>query len=151
MSQSLSDVLLHIIYSTKERQPFLQDAQVRRELHRYVGGILKKRKCPLVEINSVVDHLHLLCRFDRNITIADLLRDLKASSSGFIKNKYQDLRGFQWQSGYGVFSVSQSQVPRVRKYIVDQEKHHLRQSYQEELRKLLIKHEIEFDERYVWD
>ncbi len=151
MSQTLSDVLLHIVYSTKDRRPFLQDAKIRRELHAYMGGILKKRKCPAIEINSVADHLHLLCRFDRNITIADLLRDLKASSSGFLKTKFKTLRGFQWQSGYGVFSVSQSQVPRVKKYIIEQERHHLRQSYQDELRKLLIKHEIEFDERYVWD
>ena len=151
MSQSHSDVLLHIVYSTKGRRPFLQDLKIRRDLHSYISGILKKRKCPLVEINSVADHLHILCRFDRNITIADLLRDLKASSSGFLKNKFKTLRGFQWQSGYGVFSVSQSQVPRVRKYIVDQEKHHFRQSFQDEMRKFLIKHEIEFDERYVWD
>ena len=121
MSQSLSDVLLHIVYSTKDRRPFLQDAKIRRDLHSYLGGILKKRKCPAVEINSVADHLHILCRFDRNITIADLLRDVKASSSSFLKNKSNTLRGFKWQSGYGVFSVGQSQVPRVRKYIVEQE------------------------------
>ncbi len=151
MSQTLSDVLLHIVFSTKGRRPFLQDAKVKRELQAYLGGILKKRNCPGLAINSVADHIQLLCRFDRNVTIADLLRDLKASSSGFLKNKFKSLPDFQWQGGYAVFSVSQSQVVRVRKYIAEQEKHHARLSYQDELRKLLSKHEIEFDERYLWD
>ena len=151
MAQSLSNVLLHIVFSTKDRRPFLQDAELRTELHAVIMGMLRNRNCPGLAINSVDDHLHLLCQLSRTMCIADLLQEIKAASSRWIKDKRKDLQEFQWQGGYAVFSVSQSQVPGVVTYIDQQEEHHRRLSYKEELLALLTKNGIDFDDRYLWD
>lgn len=151
MSQSLSNVLLHIVYSTKDRRPFLQEAELRSELHAVMMGMLRHRRCPGIAINSVADHIHILCQLNRTTAIADLLQEIKAASSRWIKDNRKTLQEFQWQSGYAVFSVSQSQVPQVTAYIEDQEGHHRRRSFKEELLTLLAKNEIEFDEQYLWD
>ena len=107
--------------------------------------------CPSIAINSVEDHIHILCQLSRKISIADLVEQLKTSTSKWLKTKGPDLIDFHWQSGYGVFSVSQSKRDDVVRYIHRQEEHHRRINYQDEFRQLCAKHAIEIDERYVWD
>jgi putative transposase len=151
MPQSLCNVLLHVVYSTKHRQRFLQDAEIRSHLNSYSVGVLQNLNCPSLEINGVEDHIHILCQLGRTITIAELVRELKTATSKWLKQQHESVRLFEWQAGYGVFSVSQSNVPEVRHYIQQQEAHHHRMSYQEEYRLLCQRHGIEIDERYVWD
>jgi len=151
MPQSLAQVYLHIVFSTKSRQPFFHDATFSRELYAYLAGICKKQDCLAKTIGGHVDHIHLLCSLSRRKTIADLMRDLKASSSVWIKTQKQEWRNFHWQDGYGVFSVSQSQLANVEEYIGNQNEHHRTMNFQDEFRKLLVKHGVDFDEKYVWD
>jgi REP element-mobilizing transposase RayT len=151
MPQSLSNILVHIVFSTKNREPFLKEADVRDEMHRMLGGISRGLDCPPVRIGGTADHVHLLARQARTISLADWVKELKRASSVWIKEREPLLALFHWQAGYGAFSVSQSQSPRVENYIERQEEHHRTITYQDELRELLRKHEVEFDERYVWD
>lgn len=151
MPQSLAKVLIHTVFSTKGREPFLVDCGLREELHRVLGGILSKLGCQPIIVGGVEDHVHLLATLARTIEIAELVKEVKRNSSLWIKEKKPSLKEFAWQSGYGVFSIGFSQIPEVRNYIANQKEHHLRMSFQDELRSLLRKYEVEFDERYVWD
>lgn len=151
MPQSLAKVLIHTVFSTKGREPFLVDCGLREELHRVLGGILSKLGCQPIIVGGVEDHVHMLATLARTIEIAELVKEVKRNSSLWIKEKHPSLKEFAWQSGYGVFSIGFSQIPEVRKYIANQKEHHLRMSFQDELRSLLRKYEVEFDERYVWD
>ena len=151
MAQSLAKILLHTVFSTKERHPFLRDNPLREELHRYLGGILTNLDCQPLIIGGVEDHVHLLFTHPRTATVADVVKELKRSSSGWLKAKAAELSDFAWQSGYGVFSIGQSQVDAVRFYIAGQEEHHRKVSFQDEFRRLLGRYDIAFDERYVWD
>ena len=151
MPQSLSNVLVHIVFSTKERRAMLRGADIRAEMHKYLGGISNNLDCPPIIVGGTDDHVHLLARQARTIALADWIKELKRGSSIWIKTKGPALEAFQWQAGYGAFSVSQSQSDRVQCYIATQEEHHGRLSFQDEFRELLRKHGIEFDERYVWD
>jgi REP element-mobilizing transposase RayT len=151
MPQSLANVLLHVVFSTKHRQPFLRELRTREFLTAYLVGTLRNLDCPSLIIGVVEDHVHILCNLHRTVTIAKLVEEIKTSSSLRLKDEHKSLKDFQWQNGYGAFSVSQSNVPAVRRYIATQEEHHRRRSFQDELRLLLRRHGIEFDERYVWD
>ncbi len=151
MPQSLAQVYLHLIWSTKHRRPFLIDREERGKMHAYLAGTCHNLKCPSLIVGGVEDHVHILCRFGRTITIADLIRDLKRASSGWSKSLSPTLKEFDWQDGYGAFSISPSHVEGLTKYIRDQEERHRRESFQDEFRRLLRKYGIEFDERYVWD
>ncbi len=151
MAQSLSKIVLHIIFSTKDRYPFLKDLETRAQLHAYMAGICRQQKSPAFLIGGVADHVHLLCHLNRTCTVADLVKEAKRSSSLWTKEEGGMLEKFAWQGGYGAFSVGQSQVDEVSKYISDQEVHHQRLSFQEEYRQFLRRYEIEYDERYVWD
>jgi REP element-mobilizing transposase RayT len=151
MSQSLSVVYLHLVFSTKDRRPFLRDVTVRNALHEYLGGISKQLGCPPIQVGGVEDHVHLLARFGRTITQAEWVKELKRVSNLWLKNHGPDYADFDWQGGYAVFSVSQSRLADVKEYIVRQEQHHRKVGFQDELRALLRKHEITWDERYVWD
>ena len=151
MSQSLSAVYLHLVFSTKERRPFLCDKTVRDALHAYMGGVSKTLDCPPLIVGGVEDHVHLLCRFARTITQAEWVKELKRISNGWLKEKGRDHADFEWQGGYADFSVSQSNLEQVKQCIASQEEHHRKTRFQDELRTLLRKHETEFDERYVWD
>ena len=151
MPQSLSAVYLHLVFSTKERRPFLRDKTVRDSLHAYMGGVSKTLECPPLIVGGVEDHVHLLCRFARTITQAEWVKELKRVSNGWLKEQGRDCADFEWQGGYADFSVSQSNLEQVKQYIAGQEEHHRKMTFQDELRTLLHKHEIEFDERYVWD
>ena len=126
-------------------------APIRSELYPYLGGIIRDKDGILLEIGGIADHLHILAKLKQHIAIADILRELKANSSKFL-NERRDLgQWYGWQTGYGAFTVSASQVTKVRKYIQNQEEHHRKKTFKEEFVNLLDKHRIEFDERYLWD
>jgi len=150
MPQSFSAVHLHLIFSTKNRSPFLH-AALAPQVHDYLGGILRHHGCPSILIGGIEDHVHALFSFNRTMPIADLVRTLKAGSSRWIHETFPQERAFAWQSGYAVFSVSASGLERVRTYIANQAKHHKTVTFQDEYREFLQKHGIEWDERYVWD
>lgn len=151
MSQSLAQIYLHFVFSTKDRKPFVQTKDLRDEMHKYVGGICRNLESPSLIIGGVEDHVHILCRFGRKQSIADFIRDLKRDSSKWIKTREPSLAEFEWQSGYGAFSISPSHVDALRRYIANQEAHHQKVSFQDEFRRLCQKYGIEIDERYVWD
>ncbi len=151
MSQSLAKILVHSVFSTKDRRPFLRDKILRDELHRYLGGILAKRDCQPIIVGGVEDHVHLLCALSRTCEAAAMVKEVKRGSSLWIKTKSPDLQDFSWQNGYGIFSIGFSQIALLRGYIAGQEEHHRKVSFQDEFRLLLKRYEIEFDERYVWD
>ena len=150
MSQSLAQNLLHLVFSTKNRRPWLFPA-IRPELNAYLAGTLRDLQSPAVIVNSVSDHVHILCALSKNDALCNIVEEIKRSSSKWIKTKGDDYKSFHWQAGYGAFSVSQSNVEEVRTYIANQEQHHARMSFQDELRAILKKHRLEFDERYLWD
>ena len=150
MAQSLAQIYLHIVFSTKDRTPFLNDKDLRDEMHGYLGGACNILDSPVLRIGGTEDHVHILCRLSRKYAIADLLRKLKQNSSKWVKTKNPALSDFYWQDGYGAFSVSPAHVPALRRYIEDQEEHHRKETFQDEFRRLLVKYGIEWDERYVW-
>lgn len=150
MPQSLAKVFIHLIFSTKERRPLIHD-EVRPELHRYLGGILRECDSTLIEAGSVEDHIHLLFDLSRKVSISDTVEAVKSGSSKWIKKKGPGSAAFQWQAGYGAFSVSQSHVTTVQEYILGQKEHHLKKTFQDEFRSFLKKYNIPYDERYVWD
>ena len=151
MSQSLAKNLIHLVFSTKDRQPIIGD-DVRSNLHAYAGGILRDLNSPSLLMNSVQDHIHVLFNLHKTKALADVIMEFKRATSIWMKEQDPQKYGaFYWQAGYGAFSVSQSAVETVRQYIANQAQHHSRQTFQDEFRELLRRHEIEFDERYVWD
>ena len=151
MPQSLVQIYLHIVFSTKDRCPFLQDGDLREHLHAYLVGACRNLDCSALRIGGVQDHMHLLVRFSKKFEVASLIRELKRESSKWIKTQPTGPATFQWQNGYGAFSVSPSHVPALEKYIANQEEHHREESFQDELRRLCQKYGIEIDERYVWE
>ena len=151
MPQSLAKILVHTVCSTKDRRPYLRDPALRDELHRYLGGILTNLDCQPVIVGGVQDHVHLLSVLSRTCPPADMVKEVKRGSSLWIKQRDPALRGFSWQNGYGIFSIGFSQIKEVRDYIAGQAAHHRKVSFQDELRALLRRYEIAFDERYVWD
>ena len=151
MPQSLAQIYVHIVFSTKNRHPFLQDASIRDELHNYLGATCNNLDCPVLRVGGVADHVHILCRLGKTRSIADLVKELKRESSQWIKTKAADLHDFYWQSGYGAFFVSPAHVEALREYIAKQEEHHRAESFQDEFRRLLTKYGLQWDERYVWD
>ena len=151
MPQSLSAVYIHVVFSTKERRPLLRDRDKREALHAYLGGISKTLECPPIIVGGIENHVHLLARFARTITQAEWVKELKRVSNLWLKEQGRTYTEFQWQGGYADFSVSQSNLDRVKKYIANQEEHHRKLSFQDELRGLLRKHNVDWDERYVWD
>ena len=151
MPQSLSSVYIHLVFSTKERRPFLRDPVTREALYAYVGGISKTLDCPPILIGGTEDHVHVCARFGRTITQAEWVKELKRVSNLWLKEQGVAYGDFQWQGGYADFSVSQSNLDQVRNYIAHQETHHRKMSFQDELRSLLRKHDVEWDERFVWD
>jgi putative transposase len=151
MPQSLSAVYVHLVFSTKQRRPFLRDSVRREALHAYLGGISKTLDCPPIIVGGMEDHVHLLARLGRTITRADWVKELKRVSNLWLKEQDPVYNELQWQGGYADFSVSLSNLELVKNYIINQEMHHRKLSFQDELRALLHKHNVEWDERYVWD
>src|SRR5260370_24016055 len=150
MPQSLSAVYIHLVFSTKERRPFLRDETVRKSLNSYLGGISKQLECAPIITGGIEDHVHLLARFGRTITQAEWVKELKRVSNLWLKEQHS-IRDFEWQGGYADFSVSASNLEQVKKYIVNQQQHHRKMNFQDELRMLLRRYHIEWDEGYIWD
>lgn len=151
MAQSLARLWTHLIFSTKERHPFLSEPTVRADMQAYVARVLMTHDCYALEVGGCSDHVHALFSLSRNHSIAQIVKEIKRTSSAWIKTLERRYAKFHWQNGYGAFSVSQSHVAQVRNYILKQEEHHRQKSFQEEFRAFLKKYQIEYDERYVWD
>ncbi|HEY5914545.1 MAG TPA: transposase [Verrucomicrobiae bacterium] len=149
MPQSLAKILVHLIFSTKHREPVISPA-IRPRLHGYIVGILDNLKSPSLQTGGVADHIHILCALSRTISTADLLEDVKKSSSKWMKAN-GGVPAFTWQAGYGAFSVGESQADAVIRYIQNQEEHHHKMTFQDEFRKFLERYKVAYDERYVWD
>ena len=143
-------MLTHIVFSTKNRNPVLHP-DIRAELHPYLAGTLDNIDCPPLRIGGVADHVHLFFGLSRTRAIAGVVETVKTSSSKWIKGKGPEFSDFRWQSGYGAFSVSQSDADKVVAYVANQEQHHRKMTFQEEYRTLLERYRITYDENYVWD
>ena len=150
MPQSFGSIHIHLVFSTKGREPWVKP-DITSRLFEYIGGTLHSHKCVLLDAGGMPDHLHLLISISREMSASELSRIVKANSSRWIHETYADMAYFEWQSGYGAFSVSFSGLNEVKRYIDRQEEHHREMTFQDELRLLLKKHKLEWDERYVWD
>ena len=150
MGQSLAKLVVHLIFSTKDRLPVLTPA-IREELNAYMVGVLRELESPALLVNSVADHVHILVMLSKNVALAKAVEEVKKSSSKWVKTQGAEFGDFHWQNGYGGFSVSQSSLDAVKRYIADQEEHHRRRTFQEEFLAFLQRHRVEYDKRYVWD
>lgn len=150
MPQSLSCIIIHVIFSTKDRAQVL-DAEIRPSLHAYLATVARNADCECFRTGGVSDHVHLAVRLTRTLTIAKLVEELKTSSSKWLKTQSPSLTEFSWQRGYGAFSVSPANLDALLHYIDHQEEHHRKRTFQEEYRSFLTQYGIEYDERYVWD
>ena len=152
MPQSLFQQWIHIIFSTKNRYPFLKELTARQQMHKHIETICNNHQCQTIIVGGTEDHVHLLTNLNKNITLSALIEKIKTSSSKWIKSFQGNmLDQFYWQRGYGAFSVSQSNLESVRLYINNQDKHHQKQNFQEELKKFLEQHRLPYKEEYLWD
>jgi len=150
MPQSLSKVIVHIVFSTKHRYPFI-DEDIENELFAMIGGICREVKCNPIAIGGYLDHVHILCKLHRTISQAQLVKDIKTVSSKWMKTKGVKYEEFRWQNGYGMFSVDYRTIGNMVKYVRNQKAHHKGQVFKEEIRGILKTQDIDFDEKYVWD
>ncbi len=150
MPQSLSKVYVHIVFSTKYRQPLIDDA-LKPSLFSYLGGVCKAMECHPVRVGGHDDHVHILCLLSRKVAIMDLLEEVKKRSSKWAKTQGEQYANFYWQDGYGIFSVSPRKVDVVERYIENQAEHHRKKDFKSEFVGFLTRYQMEYDERYVWD
>ena len=150
MAQTLVSLLTHVIFSTKNREPFITP-EIEPELFAYVGGILQNYESRLLAAGGTVNHVHLLISQSKNISLSSLMKDVKKDSSAWIKTKGKEFANFYWQDGYGAFSVGAKELHGVKKYIASQKEHHRKRSFREELIEFLDEYGIQYDERYLWN
>ena len=150
MAQSLAKIVLHLVYSTKNREPWIEDS-FRSGLHAYLAGACRAVGSEAYRVGGTDDHVHIACTLPRTLTVSKLLEEIKKSSSVWVKNQDDNLRSFAWQAGYGAFSVGASQVPVLLSYIDNQWEHHHSRTFKEEFLNFLNRYGIEYDERYLWD
>jgi REP element-mobilizing transposase RayT len=150
MPSTYSNLLYHIVFSTKQRAPLITD-NLQEELYRYIGGIIRAEGGAALEVGGTGDHVHILAKLKPAISVAEMLNKIKSNSSKWANDHTMKMRKFGWQEGYAAFSVSESQVPAVVDYIRNQEQHHRKQTFQEELVALLERHGIEYDLTYLWE
>lgn len=150
MGQSLVKNFIHIVFSTKHRQPMI-DKNVEAELHAYIGGICKNTGCTSLIVGGYTDHIHILCLLSKKVTLIKLVEEVKSHSSKWIKTKGEAYKNFYWQDGYGAFSVNPSEIDTVTAYIRNQKEHHDKKTFQDEYRAFLKKYNVEYDEQYVWE
>jgi REP element-mobilizing transposase RayT len=150
MPQSLSSILVHLVFSTKNREPFISP-DIESELHPYMGTVFREHNSPSLIIAGTTDHIHALFALSRSIAVADIVEEIKTGSSKWIKTKGREYRNFHWQRGYGAFSIGQSNLTALKRYIRNQKTHHRHVTFEEEYRNFLKRYEIDFDERHVWD
>jgi REP-associated tyrosine transposase len=151
MSQSLVQDYKHIIFSTKDHRPYLNDPVIRRELNLYIAGICQQMESPPLIVRGTEDHVHILCKFSKCITVSDFVREIKEESSEWLRKKDKRLKKFSWQSGYGVFSISPIHISALYRIIENQDEQHKNESYQEEFRRILNRYDLVWDEDSVWD
>ena len=151
MGQSLVQIPVHLVFSTSDRIPYLQDPDIRMEMHRYLCGTARHLGSPVLRINGTGDHVHILCSLGKQEAVADLLRKMKSNSTKWAHERFSGLEEFHWQKGYGAFGVSPSGIPGVIRYIDNQENHHQHFSFEDEFRKLCEAAGLVIDERYVWE
>jgi REP element-mobilizing transposase RayT len=149
MSSTLTNLLYHVVFSTKNREPIIT-APIRADLISYMGGIVRGEGGVLLEIGGMPDHVHLVVRFKAEPSVATMVKIVKSKSSKWLNEQPKRPGRFEWQRGYAAFTISVSQLESVRTYVRNQEQHHRRKTFQEELRLLLEKHGVEYDERYLW-
>lgn len=153
MGQSLSQLYIHLTFGTKGRLPLItENSENEARLHAYMAGILKDMQSPALIINSVPDHIHILFRLSKNYALAKVVEEIKKSSSKWVKTEIPEMKIFQWQTGYGAFSVSSSKVEIVKNYIANQKEHHKKVDHKHEVEKFVKQYDIiEYDEKYFWD
>ena len=150
MAQTLVSLMVHVIFSTKNREPLITP-DIEPELFAYMGGILKNHESCLLDAGGAADHLHLLVSQSKNIALSSLMKDLKKDSSLWIKTKGTRFRNFHWQDGYGAFSIRRADIPELKQYIASQKEHHRKRSFKEELIQFLQDEGIAYDDRYLWN
>jgi REP element-mobilizing transposase RayT len=150
MAHTFTNLLTHIVFSTKHRTPQI-DQKLKPQLLAYMGGIVREINGVALLINGTADHVHLLVRLPATVALADVLRLIKTNSSRWVHEQWPSRSDFAWQTGYGAFSVSQSNAEAVLRYIARQEEHHRKVSFQQEMIAYLRRNKIEYDERYIWD
>lgn len=150
MPQSLASIPIHFIWSTRDRQPFI-NPEIETELYKYMASIFRANESPAITINGTENHVHSLAILSRKITVAKLVEEVKKSSSKWIKTKGSDYQDFYWQSGYAALGIGQSNIEALKRYIANQKEHHRKKTFQQEYIDFLKKYNIEYNERYVWD
>jgi putative transposase len=148
MSSSYCNLLYHIVFSTKDREPWMT-ATIRPRIHQYLGGALRAENGIAIVVNGTADHIHVLAKLRQDKALSKLIGGLKANSSGWISRTFAETAGFAWQEGYGAFTVSESQVPKVRRYIERQQEHHRTVSFLEEFKVILNAHGYAVDGLYL--
>ena len=149
MAHTYTNIVIHALFSTKDRQPWLTPG-IREEVFCYLGGTLNELRGQSLLVNGPPDHVHMLLVQPRTLSIATVMEKVKANSSGWVKERWPDRHYFAWQTGYAAFSVSKSHVEQVKRYISNQEEHHRKVSFQEEVLTFLKKQGVEYDPRYVF-
>ena len=149
MPQSYVNLIYHIVFSTKDRNPIITEACESR-LHEYIGGTIRGLGGIALAVNGTEDHIHILAKLRQDKAVSDVLRDLKANASGWMHKVFPDQKEFAWQNGYGAFTVSATQVETVKNYIANQKVHHQTQSFQDEFVLALQRNDVEYDEKYLW-
>ena len=150
MAQSLSKIFLHLVFSTKNREPWITP-EVRPTLHSYLAGAVRNLNAEAYRVGGVADHVHIACTLPRTMPVSKLLEEIKTSSSAWIKQQAPTCAGFAWQAGYGAFSLGQSQLDTLIEYVDAQEEHHRKWTFKEEFVEFLKRYGVDYDERYVWD
>ncbi len=150
MGQSLNKIYIHLVFSTKNRKPMISE-DVQDDLFSYLGGICKNLECNPIQVGGYRNHVHILCLLSKKIALMNLIEKIKSNSSKWMKTKGEQFTDFYWQNGYGVFSVNPTEIEIVQQYILNQEEHHKKISFQDEFLKFLKKYKVEYDKKYVWD
>ena len=150
MAQSLADIILHLVFSTKGRKPWIQP-DIEEELYQYISGVCRNLDSPVIKINGVEDHIHVLLQLGKTIPMSKLISEMKSSSSQWIKTKDHRYHNFSWQAGYGGFSVSRPSLDGAKTYLSRQKEHHKKVSFKEELLAMLQRAGISYNEKYLWD
>jgi len=150
MASTLTKVLLHITFSTKNRTPLIPEA-IEADLYAYIGGICRRMDSPLLAMGGTADHVHMMVSLGKTVALSGLMLEVKRDSSKWIKDKNAALREFTWQDGYFGFSIGESGVDALRAYIANQKEHHKSIDFKDEVRAFLKKYSVEWDERYIWE
>ncbi len=150
MASTLTNLLYHVVFTTRKKQNLIVPA-LSDELYSYIGGIIREEKGKLLKIGGTLNHVHILARFPASVTVSEMMRRIKGSSSKWVNESSKSTSHFTWQRGYGAFSVSESSIENVISYIGNQEEHHKKTTFEEEFILLLQKHKISYDEKYIWD